>query len=224
MGESSSTIVELSPMGAGTGLEGRKNSESPDSFRSITVGIVIPPAGPKVADLRLDSIWGDEVECLSARCSIIGATVGEVGTSRVARVTRSDEFVFRLSWLGFLFMAGILGLMNEGEDGSETRELDIELKGGWIERPFMFLGRLGAGDVIGRSVLAVSATVSEAIEAKPPKDMPGNEDNGGRFTGESGDEDGEGSDSEEESVQDRVVVGDDSADSEFCVEVLSLCL
>lgn len=28
--------------------------------------------------------------------------------------------VFKLSWLGFRFMAGIWGLMKEGEVGSET--------------------------------------------------------------------------------------------------------
>lgn len=105
--------------------------------------------------------------------------------------------------------------MNEGDAGSETWELDVELKGGWIERPFIFLGRLGAGDVIGRSTLGGSEILSEAIDARPPKDMPGKDDSGGRFTGESGDEDGEGSESEEESVHERVVVGDDSADSEF---------
>jgi len=56
IGESSSTMVELSAGTAGAGLEGLKNSESPPSFRSNTVGIVMPPAGPKVADLSPESI------------------------------------------------------------------------------------------------------------------------------------------------------------------------
>jgi len=42
--------------------------------------------------------------------------------------------------------------------------------------------------------------------------------------GESGDEDGDGSERGEESVVERVVVGDESVDSDICVEVLSWCL
>lgn len=49
-------------------------------------------------------------------------------------------------------MAGIFGLMKEGEAGSETKEtlLVVEANGGWIERPFMFRARRGEGEVIGR--------------------------------------------------------------------------
>ena len=133
----------------------------------------------------------------------MGGTEGELGVSNVFRVARSDELVFKLSWLGFLFMAGILGLMKDGELGSETRELERELKGGWIERPFIFLARLGAGDVMGRSWPTESAAVRPAmVEDRPPNEVPVKEDSGGRFTGDSGDEDGEGSDRDEESVQD----------------------
>lgn len=45
-----------------------------------------------------------------------------------------------------------------------------------------------------------------------------------RFVGESGDDDGEGSESGEESVVDSVVVGEESADSDIWVEMLSWCL
>jgi hypothetical protein len=48
--------------------------------------------------------------------------------------------------------------------------------------------------------------------------------NGTKLTGESGEDEGEGSDKGEESVVDRVVVGEESADSDIWVEVLSLCL
>lgn len=41
--------------------------------------------------------------------------------------------------------------------------------------------------------------------------------------GDSGEELGEGSDSDDESTVDIVVVGDDSVESEACVDVLSLC-
>src|SRR5690348_2295685 len=107
IGESSSLIVELLP-GPSTGRDGRKKDESPDSFRSSTVGIVIPPAGPKVADRRPDSMCGVDVECFRARRCRMGATVGELGTSRVVRVMRSEEFVLRLSWLGLRFMGAII--------------------------------------------------------------------------------------------------------------------
>lgn len=87
----------------------------------------------------------------------------------------------------------------------------------------MFL-RLGAGDVIGRINCGVcSETDRLAIDGRAPNVVPGNAFRGTRLTGESGDDDGEGSESEDESVQDTVVVGDESADSEACVDVLSRC-
>jgi hypothetical protein len=58
---------------------------------------------------------------------------------------------------------------------------------------------------------------------KAPKDVGAKLGRFDKLTGESGDEDGEGSERSDESVQDRVVVGDDSADSAR-VEVLSWCL
>ena len=54
----------------------------------------------------------------------MGGKDGDVGTSSVVRVMRSDVLVFRLNWLGFLFMAGILGFINDGDDGSDTSEDD----------------------------------------------------------------------------------------------------
>lgn len=57
---------------------------------------------------------------------------------------------------------------------------------------------------------------------KPPKLVAGNELRGIKFTGESGEDDGDGSDNEDVSVV-KVVVGEDSADSKLCVDVLSLC-
>ena len=135
---------------------------------------------------------------------------------------RSVVFVRRLSWLGFRFMAGIVGLMNDGDVGSETRLVtDDVANGGCIDKPFMFLGRRGDGDVMGRSRVASPPTVRVAMLERPPKDGPGNEARGTRLTGESGEDEGEGSERDEESVQETVVVGDESADSEFCVEVLS---
>ena len=56
-------------------------------------------------------------------------------------------------------------------------------------------------------------------ESKPNVD-PAKEDNGTRVTGDSGEELGEGSDNEDESMVDIVVVGDESVDSDV-VDVLS---
>jgi hypothetical protein len=52
--------------------------------------------------------------------------------SSVVRVTRSDVLVLRLSWLGFRFIAGIVGLMKDdaGDVGSDINEEESELNGG----------------------------------------------------------------------------------------------
>jgi hypothetical protein len=59
-----------------------------------------------------------------------------------------------------------------------------------------------------------------------PNVAPGKEDSGrsGRSVmGDSGDELGDGSDNEDESTVDMVVVGEESVESDACVEVLGLC-
>jgi hypothetical protein len=50
---------------------------------------------------------------------------------------------------------------------------------------------------------------------------PAKEDSGTRVTGDSGDELGDGSERDDESTVDIVVVGEESVESEICVEVLS---
>lgn len=50
-----------------------------------------------------------------------------------------------------------------------------------------------------------------------------NDDSGMRVIGDSGDELGDGSDNDDESTVDIVVVGEESVESEACVEVLSRC-
>jgi hypothetical protein len=74
-------------------------------------------------------------------------------------------------------------------------------KAGCRERPFRFRGFLGEGEVIGLK----TGFTSEGFDAMV---------NGMRWTGESGDDDGDGSVSGDESVVEKVVVGDESADSE----------
>jgi hypothetical protein len=74
---------------------------------------------------------------------------------------------------------------------------------------------------ISAPVTSFTVSVSMLDESRP-KDVAGKEFSGMRFTGESGEDEGEGSESEEVSVV-SVVVGEDSADSEFWVDVLSRC-
>jgi hypothetical protein len=50
---------------------------------------------------------------------------GEGGTSRVVLWVRSEVLVLRLSWLGFLRIAGIVGLINDGDAGSDTSEIFV---------------------------------------------------------------------------------------------------
>lgn len=136
--------------------------------------------------------------------------------------------------LGFRFIPGILGLMNTGEAGSEVTVFDAAwpTDGGWIDSPFMLRGFLGAGEVIGRCKVLISGELSTGVGAGAGfnvvacelKEVAGKLFNGTNPTGESGEDEGEGSESGEESVVDRVVVGDESADSDICVDVLSLCL
>lgn len=52
------------------------------------------------------------------------------------------------------------------------------------------------------------------MDGKAPNVVDGNALRGTRLTGESGDEDGDGSEKDDESVHETVVVGEESADSE----------
>ena len=91
---------------------------------------------------------------------------------------------------------------------------------------------LGAGEVIGRCNEPISAVFPTGVGAGAgfrfvawdPNVVAGKLFSGTKPTGESGEDEGDGSERGEESVVDRVVVGDESADSDICVEVLSLCL
>lgn len=80
------------------------------------------------------------------------------------------------------------------------------------------MGRSKESRIIGLSDMVRSSR--ECI----PKPFDEKEDRGRMTTGDSGDELGDGSVRAEESAVDIVVVGDESVDSEFCVDVLSRCL
>lgn len=114
--------------------------------------------------------------------------------------------------------------MKDGEEGSDRSDEESEFSGGWMERPFMFLSRLGAGDVLGLSSFG-SETDNETMPVNPAKGVGAKLGRCVRLMGESGDDEGEGSERSDESVQDTVVVGEESADSFVVwVDVLSLCL
>lgn len=90
-----------------------------------------------------------------------------------------------------------------------------------------FFAFRGDGEVIGLSSLNGNLGVMSAIfklwnESKPKLD-PENDDSAASVIGDSGEELGEGSDNDDESTVDIVVVGEESVESDACVDVLSRC-
>lgn len=154
-------------------------------------------------------------------------TDGEPGASTFSEMLFAAP-VFKLNKLGFRLPFNVGGLIKDGDAGSEPCKLStLEFK--FNARLFGFLAFRGDGDVIGRSSLKgnrkgfVSAILRVEKESRAPKVVPEKEDNGTSVIGDSGDELGDGSDKEEESMVDIVVVGDESVESEAWVEVLSRC-
>jgi hypothetical protein len=91
-----------------------------------------------------------------------------------------------------------------------------------------FFGFRGPGDVMGRSSFSgnrggLLSTIFRLWNESKPNVDPENEDNGTKVIGDSGDELGDGSDNDDESTVDIVVVGEESVESDACVEVLSRC-
>lgn len=95
-------------------------------------------------------------------------------------------------------------------------------------RLFGFLNFLGEGEVIGRSLLSDGRTgfkpaIFMFLNASRPNELPENDESGTSVMGDSGEEEGEGSESETESIVDMVVVGEESVESDVWVDVLSQC-
>jgi hypothetical protein len=182
----------------------------------------MPPVGPNPG---VDNICGDETECFKLLRSNIDGSLGDaIGSPKIGTLLAAP--VFRLSKLGF-FLGGFAGgLIKEGEDGSDVWNaplLELRLRA----RAFGFFGFRGDGDVMGRLSFSgngrVVSTIFKLWKASKPNVDPEKEDNGTKVMGDSGEDEGEGSDSEDESTVDIVVVGDESVESEVCVEVLSRC-
>lgn len=76
---------------------------------------------------------------------------------------------------------------------------------------------------LGKLLSPVTPSVALLLKGTP-NEVAGKLLSGIRLTGESGDDDGDGSDSGDESVVESVVVGEESADSDICVDALSWCL
>ena len=181
----------------------------------------IPPLGPK---LGVDKICGDEIECFSPLlCSMFG-TDGDASGSKDREFVLAAP-VFRLRRLGLRLPLRVGGFMNDGDEGSEVwKESRFEFK--FSARLLGFFDLRGEGDVIGRSPLIAIlegfvSTIFKLWNESKPNDEPENEDNGTSVTGDSGEELGDGSDKDDESIVDIVVVGEESVESEVCVEVLS---
>lgn len=119
------------------------------------------------------------------------------------------------------------GLIKDGEEGSDDWNGSIfELR--FRARLLGFFAFLGDGDVIGRSSLSGSreglvSIIFKLWNESSPKVDAEKDDKGIRVTGDSGDELGDGSDNDDESIVDIVVVGDESVESDACVDELSRC-
>ena len=79
---------------------------------------------------------------------------------------------------------------------------------------------------MGRSSLrgnreGLLSTIFKVWKESRPNVDPENEESGTKVMGDSGEELGDGSDREEESTVEIVVVGEESVESEACVDVLS---
>jgi hypothetical protein len=197
--------------------------EAPNGLGRALSHSVIPPAGPKPG---VDSIWGDDIECFKPRlCNIVGTPGDPIGS--VFNDSLLAAPVFRLSKLGFFLPVNAGGFMKDGDDGSEVWKVST-LEFRFNARLLGFFGFRGDGEVIGLSslngsLIGLVSTIFRLWNESKPKVDPENEDNGTRVIGDSGEELGEGSDKEDESTVDIVVVGDESVESDACVDVLSRC-
>jgi hypothetical protein len=169
--------------------------------------------------------------------SLRGRAAPGVGGIMVVESAPASADVLRLSTDGLLRAfgggAGLIKPSTEGEAGVDGPSDTSPLKEPRFNaKPFMFFGLRGDGEVMGRSRFSIcggrsSILVSDIVSESKLcrlKFVAPNDDKGTMVMGDSGEDEGEGSVNEEESAVEIVVVGDESVDSEFCVEVESRCL
>lgn len=207
-------------------------------------GNCMPPSGAALGE-NTDK-EGDDWKCRRVlgrlKAGVEGATSDEFDSDRLV-VPRPGVEIMSPSLLDFRF-GGLGGTINEGDAGAEigcedstTEAVEMASLGScapglvdvdmFRERFFMFRtflpgdsGRVRPGRV--RSELGGGSI--PPFWGDWPVDLKDRKDVGGVIeTADSGDELGEGSVTDEESSVEIVVVGDESVDSEFTVEVLSRC-
>lgn len=203
----------------------------------------MPPSGAAMGENTDND--GDDWKCrrvLGRLKAGVGGTLEAFDSERLV-VPRPGVEMVSPSLLGFRF-GGLGGTMNEGDAGAEigcedstTEAVEMASLGScapglvvvdmFKERFFMFRiflpgdsGRVrpgrGRSEPGGDSIPLFSG--NWLVNLKDLKDV-----RGAIETADSGDELGEGSVTDEESSVEIVVVGDESVDSEFTVEVLSRC-
>lgn len=129
--------------------------------------------------------------------------------------------------LGFFLGFGSGGLTKAAGDAGADTCTSGSSEPSFNARPFAFRGFRGEGEVMGRSKESRSIGLSDMVRSSReciPKPFEEKEERGRMMTGDSGDELGDGSVRADESAVEIVVVGDESVDSEACVDVLSRCL
>lgn len=174
------------------------------------------------------------------RCGRLKPGVG--GTSIVRRGNASgrpgEAHVCRVNRLGFLRGFGGIGLTKPvatggGENivGSGLRSLVVVvIDARFSANPLAFLGFRGDGDVMGRSNAkglrgseGLPSDILRSSRNRTPNDVGVKDERGIIVIGDSGDEEGDGSVNADESAVEMVVVGDESVDSDVCVDVESRC-
>ena len=212
----------------GVGL--RKAFESPEICERSKPGSLMPPWGPAML-LRRSGLNMPISDVDAAWCSIVTRSPAGVGGGSNERegsafVLKFDD-VCRLRLLGFFLGFGSGGLTKAAGDAGADTCTSGSSEPSFNARPFAFRGFRGEGEVMGRSKESRIIGLSDMVRSSRewiPKPFDEKEDRGSMMTGDSGDELGDGSVRADESAVEIVVVGDESVDSEACVDVLSRCL
>ena len=156
----------------------------------------------------------------------VGGGGSRESEGRAAFPAKFDD-VWRLRVLGFFLGFGSGGLTKAMGDAGADTWTSGSSEPSFSARPFALRGFRGKGEVMGRSKESRRMGLSDMVRSSRewiPKPLEEKEERGRMMTGDSGEELGDGSVRADESAVDMVVVGEESVDSEACVDVLSRCL